>query len=86
MKPREDMKWKADEICRLMVLITIVMFFGTGILMIVRPMTNEALRWVFDFLSAFLLIFVFFWLMALEESLKGGNENFPPPPKSIGRA
>jgi len=85
MKPREDMKWKAAEIFRLMVLITIVMFFGTGFLMIVRPMTNEALRWIFDFLSAFLLIFIFFWLLALEESLKEGNGGFSPPPKSIGR-
>ena len=67
------MKKKAADISRLMVLITAVMFFGTGMWMIVENVTSEGARWLFDFLSAFLVIFIFFWLFLLEESLRQEN-------------
>jgi len=41
--------------------------------MIVENVTSEGARWLFDFLSAFLVIFIFFWLFLLEESLRQEN-------------
>ena len=67
------MKNKATDILRFLVLITAVMFFGTGFWLIVKDITSGAARWLFDFLSAFLVIFIFFWLFLLEESLRQEN-------------
>jgi len=54
-------------------LITCVIFFGTGVLIVVRKIASEEVRWFFDILSACLFLLIFFWLLAQEESLKQGN-------------
>ena len=67
------MKRKATDILRFMVLITCGIFFGTGILIVVKKIASEEVRWFFDILSASLFLLIFFWLLAQEESLKEGN-------------
>lgn len=67
------MKRKATDILRLMVLITCTIFFGTGVLIVVKKLATEEVRWFFDIMSASLFLLIFFWLLAQEESLKQGN-------------
>jgi hypothetical protein len=67
------MKWKAADILRSMVLVTALIFFGTGALIFLQKIQSEEIRWIFDLLSAFLFLLIFFWLLAQEESLKQGN-------------
>ena len=67
------MKGTATDILRLMVLITCMTFFGTGVLIVVKKIASEEVRWFFDILSGSLFLLIFFWLLAQEESLKQGN-------------
>ena len=67
------MKWKATDILRLLVLVTLTIFFGTGVLIVAVKTAGEVARWVFDLLSALLFLLIFFWLMAQEDSIKEGN-------------
>jgi hypothetical protein len=69
----EDMKWKATDILRLLVLIAVLLFFGTGMMIVTAKAAGIAARWAFDILSALLFILIFFWLLAQEESLNRGN-------------
>jgi hypothetical protein len=64
---------KATDILRLSVLITCMIFFGTGVLIVVKKIASEEVRWFFDILSASLFLLIFFWLLAQEESLKQSN-------------
>ena len=64
------MKWKAPDILRLMVLILVMIFFGTGVIIVALNTTGDVARWAFDILSALLFLFIFFWLMAQEQSIK----------------
>ena len=67
------MKWKGVDILRLLVLVAVMLFFGTGMLIATRNTVGIAARWAFDILSALLFILIFFWLLAQEESLNRGN-------------
>jgi hypothetical protein len=67
------MKWKTHNWLILVVLLAALMFFGTAFWMIVQRVTSERARWMFDIFSAFLFISIFFWLLFLEDSVKGGN-------------
>jgi hypothetical protein len=67
------MKRKTTDFLRLMVLVTCMIFFGTGVLIVVKKIASEEVRWFFDILSASLFVLIFFWLLAQEESLKQGN-------------
>ena len=67
------MKWKASDILRLMVLIAVMMFFGTGVMIVVAQTAAEGVRWAFDILAAILILLIFFWLLVQEESFKQGN-------------
>jgi len=69
----EDMKWKATDILRLLVLIAVMLFFGTGMMIVTAKTAGTAARWAFDILSALLFILIFFWLLAQEESLNRGT-------------
>jgi hypothetical protein len=69
----ESIKWKASDILRLMVQITVMMFFGTGVMIVLAQTAAEGVRWAFDILAALLLLLIFFWLLVQEESLKQGN-------------
>ncbi len=53
-----------------MVLLSAMMFFGTAVWMIVRHVNSENIRWIFDALSIFLFISLFFWLMVLGDSYR----------------
>jgi len=64
------MNKKPADILRLLVLITCMIFFGTGALIVVKKVDSEEVRWFFDILSASLFLLIFFWLLAQEESLK----------------
>jgi low temperature requirement protein LtrA len=64
---------KAGAYFFLMVLLAAFMFFGTAVWMIFQNITSEKARWVFDILSAFLFVSVFFWLLILEDSIKSGD-------------
>ena len=64
------MKWKAPDILRVMVLILVMIFFGTGVMLTALKTASDAARWAFDILSALLFLFIFFWLMAQEQSIK----------------
>jgi hypothetical protein len=65
------MKWKTRNWPILIVLLAALMFFGMAFWMIVQKITSERARWIFDIFSAFLFISVFFWLLFLEDSVKG---------------
>jgi len=67
------MKWKGTDILRLLVLVTVMLFFGTGLMIATGKTSGLAVRWAFDILSALLFILLFFWLLAQEESLNRGN-------------
>jgi hypothetical protein len=67
------MKRSASEILRLMVLIAVMMFFGTGVMLVAVNTAGVAARWAFDILSALLFLLIFFWLMAQEESIRQGS-------------
>jgi multisubunit Na+/H+ antiporter MnhG subunit len=67
------MKRKATDILRLMVSITCMTSFGTGVLIVGKNIVSEEVRWLFEVLSASLFLLIFFWLLAQEESLKQGN-------------
>ena len=67
------MKWKAPDILRLTVLILVIIFFGTGVMLVALNTAGGAARWAFDILSALLFLFIFFWLMAQEQSIKQRN-------------
>jgi hypothetical protein len=67
------MKWKASDILRLMVQITVMVFFGTGAMIMVVQTAAEEARWVIDILAATLILLIFFWLFVQEESFKQGN-------------
>ena len=69
----EDMKSKATDILRLSVLIAVMLFFGTGMMIVTARTAGTAARWAFDILSALLLILIFYWLLVQEESLNRGN-------------
>jgi hypothetical protein len=64
------MKWKTPDILRIMVLILVMIFFGTGVMLTALKTAGDAARWAFDILSALLFLFIFFWLMAQEQSIK----------------
>jgi hypothetical protein len=68
-----DMKWKGTDILRLLVLVAVMLFFGTGLMIATGNTAGIAARWAFDILSALLFILIFFWLLAQEESLNQGN-------------
>jgi hypothetical protein len=61
------MKRKATDILGFMVLIALVIFCGTGALIVVKEIASEGVRWFFDIRSAPLFLLVFFWLLAQEE-------------------
>ncbi len=65
------MKWKTNDFLIMMVIFATLMFFGMAVWMIVQNITSERVHWIFDIFSAFLFIFVFFWLFILDETIKG---------------
>ena len=67
------MNWKASDILRLMVQITVMVFFGTGVMIVLAQTAADGVRWAFDILAAILILLIFFWLLVQEESLKQGN-------------
>lgn len=67
------MKWKTNDFFIIMVLFAVLMFFGTAVWMIVQNITSGKVRWIFDILSAFLFISLFFWLFVLDDSIKSGK-------------
>ncbi len=66
------MKWKAGGFLIIIFFITLL-FFGTAVWMIIQNFTSGEVRWIFDILSAFLLISVFFWLFVLDHSIPKGD-------------
>ncbi len=64
---------ETSDFLRILVLVTCIIFFGTGILIVVKNIASEGARWFFDILSASLFLLIFFWLLAQEESLKQGH-------------
>jgi hypothetical protein len=67
------MKWKINDFFIILVLLAVLMFFGTAVWMIVQNITGGKVRWIFDILSAFLFISLFFWLFVLDDSIKSGK-------------
>ena len=67
------MNWKASDILRLMVQITVMMFFGAGGMIVLSQTAAEGARWAFDILMALLIMLVFSWLLTLDESLNQGD-------------
>lgn len=65
------MKWKTNDFLIMMVIFATLLFFGMAVWMIVQNITSERVHWIFDIFSAFLFIFVFFWLFILDETIKG---------------
>lgn len=64
------MEMRANDLCRILVLTAIPLFFGISLWMIFRGDLDERGYWIFDVVSVWLLILIVFWLFVVEEVSK----------------
>ena len=62
-----ETEWKADDLCRIMVSVVILLFFGIGLWMIFREDSDERVYLIFDLISVWLMILIVFWLLMVEK-------------------
>ena len=60
-------EWKAGDLCRIMVSVVILLFFGIGLWMIFREDSDERVYLIFDLISVWLMILIVFWLLMVEK-------------------
>jgi surface polysaccharide O-acyltransferase-like enzyme len=61
---------RADDLCRIMVLTAIILFFGISFWMIFQGNPDERAYLFFDIVSVWLMILIVFWLFVVEEVSK----------------
>ncbi len=64
------MEIRANDLCRIMVLTAIILFFGVGLWMIFQGDSDERVYLIFDIISVWLMILILFWLFVVEEVSK----------------
>jgi Na+-driven multidrug efflux pump len=64
------MEIRANDLCRIMVLTAIILFFGVGLWMIFQGDSDERVYLIFDIISVWLMILIVFWLFVVEEVSK----------------
>jgi hypothetical protein len=64
---RMETEWKAADLCRIMVSVLILLFFGIGLWMIFREDSDERVYLIFDLISVWLMILIVFWLLMVEK-------------------
>jgi len=64
------MEIRANDLCRIMVLTAIILFFGIGLWMIFQGDSDERVYLIFDIISVWLMILILFWLFVVEEVSK----------------
>jgi L-asparagine transporter-like permease len=62
-----ETEWKAADLCRIMVSVLILLFFGIGLWMIFREDSDERVYLIFDLISVWLMILIVFWLLMVEK-------------------
>ena len=62
-----ETEWKAGDLCRIMVSVVILLFFGIGLWMIFREDSDERVYLIFDLISVWLMILIVFWLLMVEK-------------------
>ena len=61
------METRANDLCRIMVLTAIILFFGISLWMIFQGNPDERAYLIFDIVSVWLMILIVFWLFVVEE-------------------
>jgi hypothetical protein len=61
------METRANDLCRIMVLTAIILFFGISLWMIFHGNPDERAYLIFDIVSVWLMILIVFWLIVVEE-------------------
>jgi Na+-driven multidrug efflux pump len=61
------METRANDLCRIMVLTAIILFFGISLWMIFQGNPDERAYLIFDIVSVWLMILIVFWLIVVEE-------------------
>jgi hypothetical protein len=61
------METRANDLCRIMVLTAIILFFGISLWMILQGNPDERAYLIFDIVSVWLMILIVFWLIVVEE-------------------
>jgi Na+-driven multidrug efflux pump len=61
------METRANDLCRIMVLSAIILFFGISLWMIFQGNPDERAYLIFDIVSVWLMILIVFWLIVVEE-------------------
>jgi len=61
------METRANDLCRIMVLTAIILFFGISLWMIFQDNPDERAYLIFDIVSVWLMILIVFWLIVVEE-------------------
>jgi len=64
------MEIRANDLCRMMVLTAIILFFGISLWIIFRGDPDERVFLIFDIVSVWLMILVGFWLVVAEKASK----------------
>jgi len=64
------MEIRANDLCRILVLTAIILFFGVGLWMIFQGDSDERVYLIFDIISVWLMILILFWLFVVEEVSK----------------
>jgi hypothetical protein len=63
-----ETEWKVGDLCRIMVSVVILLFFGIGLWMIFREDSDERVYLIFDLISVWLMILIVFWLLMVEKA------------------
>ena len=61
------MEIRANDLCRIMVLTAIILFFGIGLWMIFQGDSDERVYLIFDIISVWLMILIVFRLFVVED-------------------
>jgi hypothetical protein len=64
------MEIRPNDLCRIMVLTAIILFFGISLWMISEGTPDERVFLIFDIVSVWLMILIVFWLFVVEEVSK----------------
>ncbi len=70
------MEIRANDLCRVLVLTAIILFFGISFWILFQGNPNAEIFLIFDIVSVWLMILIVFWLIVVE---KGGRERHQEP-------
>lgn len=62
------METRANDLCRILVLTAIILFFGISFWMLSQGNPDEGALLIFDIVSVWLMILIVFWLIVAERT------------------